>query len=191
MNYYENNNPCNVYIQVTFLKHYIKQNLKKIQYVCAGIAKALWKRLYETWWRVTVSRRNRDGRACHGIGVLSQFRRAKIANASSAERKRDSSRSVRWIQNGHPPFSRRDVRRSARASCNWRAWYFPHTSIASSIGAIVYYPSMNLPTLRLNSSPRIDNFNCRSETRSNGIKEAGLYGCSDRKFSLDPGIRST
>lgn len=41
-----------------------------------------------------------------------------------------------------------DVRRSARASCNWRA-YFPHTSIVSPIGAIVFirvwiYPHFGL-----------------------------------------------
>jgi len=45
----------------------------------------------------------------------SDVRKSRAGGSTScAERKTDSSRSVSRIQNGHPPFSRRDVRRSAR-----------------------------------------------------------------------------
>lgn len=136
-----------------------------------------WKRQAETWPRVIVSKRNRDGRACHGIRRTfaiptcenRELREGREeAREFCAERKRDSSRSVPRIQNGHPPFSRR--RREKIGSIEARVitgacTVFPLARAQCTLIVVTsnwsdrLYPCMDPPTLRtrLNFSPGIDN----------------------------------
>jgi len=122
------------------------------------------KRQDETWPRVTVSKRNRDNRACHDIGVLSQLRRAKISSWREHKLRGKENRFLSFrIANSEWTSAFLTARREKigpNASRNWRASRAHLSTVYPSIGAIVFihvYGSTNTSKLQLNFSPRIDN----------------------------------